>query len=1369
MKKIITLIAFTASMAFQSSYVEAKTASGKTKIVFLAGPQSHSNGEHEFYAGSMLLADALNKSKLNIEASVVRNGWPKDENVFKGADACIVYADAGGKFGDKYASLDTLVKDGMGIMFMHYGVHPSKEVGEKYFMNWIGGFMETGFSVNPHWIADVAANKELPIGNGLADEFTAYDEFYYNMRFPTKEECDCCGSAATAVPSPDRIIRYINMWNKHGEEGFGKKQDLMWYKDTPEADGGRGIGFVGGHYHHNWAVDDFRKLVLNAIVWTARAEVPKDGVQSGKVTQAMLNENLDSPNKNKPIEIPTDKIYKQKPMDQPVLVKAEEETEKEVDDGDKTNAQTNDKPRNLAISREMKATDKDRTEKITADVEGLEIITLRVDPLGTNDSDWAAWTQMVFTNAEGKSIKVDDSMIKSSSQAWGKLGINKNTQGGDIIVNGSKVAEGFGTHAASKIHLNVPKGAVSFSAVVGIDDGGAIRGGKPSASKMKFMVVNDGGEWAPDEAARDIALEYFHLPKDSGLEITRWAESPMLYNPTNMDIDHKGRIWVAEAVNYRDAEAHRRAGGDRIMVLEDTNGDGKADKSHVFVQDVELAAPLGVSVFGNKVIVPAPPNMIIYTDVDRNLKFDPKVDKKEVFLTGFNAKQHDHSLHSVTAGPDGKWYFNNGNCGAIFTDKSGKTFNMNGVYRGGGGTFFEPNNELNGKASSDGYVWTSGFGVRINPDGTEAEIFGHGYRNSYEQSVNSLGEVFQSDNDDTSSCRNTYVLEYGSAGFFSRDGQRMWTTEKRPGQDIPTAHWRQDDPGTFESGDVYGSGSPTGNVFYENGALGEEWVGTYISGEAARNTLFGYKPKPVGATYKMDRFNFLTSNPSEQFVGGDFYDRLGSIDDAQNDGVLFRPSDVSVGPDGAIYVVDWYDGRVGGHGTIDPSCSGAIYRIAPKGFKPAIPEIDLETTEGQITALSSPAVNVRHLGFTRLRDNKEKSLDAVVALLDHENKYVAARGIWLLPYLGKDGIAKAESLLDDENAETRMVALRALRRAKVNILPYAKKLASDPSPAVRKDVALSLRHYSAEETAEIFVEVAKGFDGNDKNYLESIGLGATNKEEAIWKAIKASQPDSAPEAWSDIFAKITWRLWPVTAVNDLKVRALSTKLSAEQKEFAVESLAFINDKKAAEAMLDIAAVKGPIKAKASYWLLKRGTGEWSDFGIKDELKKRDIYNPDKIVVNSVTVAEPAKSTLPALGAIMAMKGDAERGKAAIMRCVMCHNINGAGPDYGPALKGWGTLQAREAIVKSILEPSADIAHGYKGSEIITHDGKVVHGLAVPGDPVIITSTGGVTQMIPKSKIKSENFMKRSLMLTPDQLGLTAQDIADIASYMQIWK
>ena len=231
------------------------------------------------------------------------------------------------------------------------------------------------------------------------------------------------------------------------------------------------------------------------------------------------------------------------------------------------------------------------------------------------------------------------------------------------------------------------------------------------------------GQAGPGQPIK-IPLDIFKVP--DGLEVTLWASSPMLSNPTNIDIDRDGRIWVAEGVRYRSHHA-RQPEGDRIVVLQDKDGDGKADSTHTFVQEPALIAPLGVSVIDNKIVVAQPPDLIVYTDVDRNLKFDPAVDKREVLLTGFMGVNHDHSLHSVTVGPDGKWVFNSGNCGAMFTDKSGKTFRIFGSYRPGQvGPFKNPHNpaEFAGKPSDDGHVYVGGFTVRMNPDGTNAEIIG---------------------------------------------------------------------------------------------------------------------------------------------------------------------------------------------------------------------------------------------------------------------------------------------------------------------------------------------------------------------------------------------------------------------------------------------------------------------------------------------------------------------------------------------------------------------------------------------------------------------------------------------------------------------
>ena len=610
-------------------------------------------------------------------------------------------------------------------------------------------------------------------------------------------------------------------------------------------------------------------------------------------------------------------------------------------------------------------------------------------------------------------------------------------------------------------------------------------------------------------------------------------------------------------------------------------------------------------------------------------------------------------------------------------------------------------------------------------------------------------------------------MEYGNFGYFTRNARQFYKEAKRPNQDHGRAHWRQDDPGTIDAGDIYGGGSPTGVTMYENGALGDDFIGSFLSCEPGRNEIFHYKPTPKGANFQLDRKTFFTTNNTDEFYGSDFVG--GSRKLAKEKKFKFRPSDVTVGPDGAIYVADWFDPRVGGHADLDDSCSGTIYRIAPKGFQPSIPELDLTTVAGGIEALKSPAINTRYLGFNQLKNGGNVALAAVEKLLTHENKFIAARGIWLMPHLGPKGQAACVKLLSHEDPQFRIAAYRALRRTGANMLPFAQKLATDPDAGVRRDVALSMRHLAVDDNVKaIFVTLASRVDVNDKNALEAIGLGAELRENEVWLALKAAMKPGTPEQWDERFTRLTWRLWPSEAISDLQARALSKNLSPADRSFAIESIAFIENPKAAEVMLSLTD-KALSKKDASYWLFRNMTGDWRDYGLRAELKERGIYDEDKVKITAITVPK-AKKPKFSVKDVVALKGDAVKGKATAMRCIMCHEFNGQGVDYGPNLKGWGGAQPADVIARAIVEPSADIAHGYGGSRLQLKNGEVLEGLSFGlTDPTTVISTGGITQLVPRKMIKKQFKKRESLMLSADQLGLTAQDVADLVEFLKVYK
>ncbi|MDH3583396.1 MAG: dehydrogenase, partial [Phycisphaerae bacterium] len=462
---------------------------------------------------------------------------------------------------------------------------------------------------------------------------------------------------------------------------------------------------------------------------------------------------------------------------------------------------------------------------------------------------------------------------------------------------------------------------------------------------------------------------------------------------------------------------------------------------------------------------------------------------------------------------------------------------------------------------------------------------------------------------------------------------------------------------------------------------------------------------------------------------------------------------------------DWFDARVGGHSTRDGAQTGSIYRIAPKDAKLSIPKFDPQTVAGQIEALKSPSPNVREIGRSRLAAAGAKSFPAVKALLDDSNPFIQARAIWILAKLGSEGLKTVEDRLRHEDPLMRIVAFRALRHENHRMLEHAAALVKDPSPAVRREVALAMRYVPFEKSREILLEMASKHDGQDRYYVEAFGIGCTDKDEKVYAALKSGK---AGKGYDPVYAHLVWRLHPVSAVPELEAWALDEKLDEKTRRSMLFALSLVEAPQAARSMVKIAkTAAGATGSLAKAFIDKRSQGIWAAYKPRDLLSGKPA-GPTRYVDRLPPTELGPKAALPPAASILALSGDAQRGKTALGRCYMCHKVGDVGVEFGPALAGWGRGQSREIILRSILEPSADLSHGFEGTELVVKgDKRLVGFVQAEGDPVVIRVFGGQDVVVEAKDILSRKKLTTSLMVPADRLGMTAQEIRDVVEYLKL--
>ena len=604
-----------------------------------------------------------------------------------------------------------------------------------------------------------------------------------------------------------------------------------------------------------------------------------------------------------------------------------------------------------------------------------------------------------------------------------------------------------------------------------------------------------------------------------GLEAAAWASEPGLINPTAMDIDERGRIWVTESMNYRGSKM--RPEGDRILIMEDADGDGKAESYKTFYQDKSIVGPLGICVLGNKVYVAQSPKMLVFT-IDSS--GDKPEGPPEVLFDGFTGVNHDHGLHSIMFGPDGRFYFNSGNDGVngaqIKNGKGEPIVDSTGSEVGGRGKVWR-----GGPRGGAGQHYVQGMAFRCNPDGTGFETLGHNFRNNYEVASDSFGGAWQSDNDDDGNMgvRINYVMEGGNFGYVGYYKDTSWGRDQGayPGQSRQEAHFHQRDPGVVPNLLCTGAGSPTGILVYEGDFAGLH--GKLIHCDAGPNVVRVYTPVPAGGGYKCESADLVKSS-----------DRW------------FRPADVCVGLQGEIYIADWTDPGVGGHATGDKDAatiSGRIYRVAPPGFKPAAPKLDLSSVKGQVDALLSPNLARRYAGYQKLAAG---GAEAAKALEDvwktAKSDRHRARALWLLARTA-DGAKVVGEALKDKSVDIRVCALRAARLIKMDMIAVAKQMLADESLAVARELCLAMNYQPTDKAMDVIVALGdkvqplasfEGIANKDwatqestrqeryvpKWYLEAFGIACTGREKEVLEAWTKTGKNKDPK----VAEAIAWRL-----------------------------------------------------------------------------------------------------------------------------------------------------------------------------------------------------------------------------------------------------
>jgi len=506
-----------------------------------------------------------------------------------------------------------------------------------------------------------------------------------------------------------------------------------------------------------------------------------------------------------------------------------------------------------------------------------------------------------------------------------------------------------------------------------------------------------------------------------GFEVTLFAADPLVAKPTQMNWDARGRLWISTSSVYP-MVVPGEIPNDKIVVLEDTDGDGKADKSTVFADGLHI--PTGIEPGDGGCYVANSTELIHLKDTDG----DGKADQRRVLLSGFGTEDTHHIIHTFRWGPDGALYFNQ----SIYIHSHIET--PHGTRRLGGGG-----------------IW------RFRPASLDLDVFCKGMCNPWGHEFDRWGNSFGTD---------------GAGG----DGIHYLV----PGFTYPH----------FPSGEKHfpglNPGQPKycGNETISGRHFPDDWQGDIVTNDFRANRVVRFKISDDGSGF------------SSKLMP----DLITSTDRA------FRPIDVRMGPDGALYIADWYNpiinhGEVGFRDPRRDKTHGRIWRVAAKDRAPvARPKLVDVPLRDVVEQLKSPEGWTRHFAKRALaeRDLREVTVALADFLKANADEHDRLEALWTYQTLDLVQVPLLKELLRAKDFNARAAATRILARwgsRVTDALALLEVQVADEHPRVRIEAVRALKEFAEPRAIEVAM---KALDKPMDRFLEHALWLTANDLRAVW-------------------------------------------------------------------------------------------------------------------------------------------------------------------------------------------------------------------------------------------------------------------------------